>query len=210
MSGGLNVQYGCGLSAPDGWINFDASPTLRVQRLPVIGKVVTRGRASFPNSVRYGDVVKGLPLAAGSCRAVYCSHVLEHLSLVDFRKALRETHRILEPGAVFRGVLPDLGILAKTYVADSSPRAALNFMQDSLMGLKERPRGVRGLAAAAVGNSPHLWMWDYKAMAAELTEAGFVEIRRAAFGDSGDPAFTAVENPNRWDGCLGFTCKKPA
>src|SRR5262245_22988509 len=31
----LYVQYGCGLSAPDDWLNFDASPTLWLQLIPV-------------------------------------------------------------------------------------------------------------------------------------------------------------------------------
>jgi hypothetical protein len=31
-SGSSYVQYGCGLLAPQGWINFDASPRLRIER----------------------------------------------------------------------------------------------------------------------------------------------------------------------------------
>ncbi|HEX6859864.1 MAG TPA: hypothetical protein VF138_06660, partial [Caulobacteraceae bacterium] len=61
----LYVQYGCGLSAPDGWLNFDASPTLRLQRLPLVGRLLTRGRVRFPEAVRYGDITRGLPLADG-------------------------------------------------------------------------------------------------------------------------------------------------
>lgn len=209
MNDGLDVQYGCGVSAPQNWVNFDASPTLRLQRMPLLGKAITRGRSIFPDNVAYGDVVKGLPLRDASCRRVYCSHVLEHLSLIDFRKALRETLRVLKPGGVFRGVLPDLEAFARVYVADGTPAAALTFMQDTLLGMRERPRGLRGLAAMALGNSHHLWMWDYKAMVVELMQAGFVDIRRASFGDSGVRAFEAVENRGRWDGCLGFQCRKP-
>ncbi|MCI5142460.1 MAG: methyltransferase type 11, partial [Candidatus Electrothrix sp. ATG1] len=29
------IHYGCGLSAPESWLNFDASPTLRLQRIPL-------------------------------------------------------------------------------------------------------------------------------------------------------------------------------
>lgn len=209
MNDGINVQYGCGLSAPHNWMNFDASPTLRLQRLPLLGKAITRGRSVFPENVAYGDVVRGLPLGNASCRSAYCSHVLEHLSLADFRKALRETLRVLKPGGVFRGVLPDLEALAKAYLADGTPSAAVTFMQDSMLGVRERPRGLRGLAVAALGNSHHLWMWDYMAIAAELVQAGFIEIRRASFGDSDGPAFEAVEIRSRWDGCLGFECRKP-
>ncbi len=35
----IYVQYGCGLSAPAGWNNYDASPTLRLQKLPVVGDI---------------------------------------------------------------------------------------------------------------------------------------------------------------------------
>src|SRR5580698_4553134 len=103
-----HLQYGCGLSAPPDWMNYDASPSLRLQRLPVIGRAPGLGAVRFPPQVRYGDIVKGIPVGDASCRAVYCSHVLEHLSLRDFRIALRNTHRLLTRGAIFRLVVPDL------------------------------------------------------------------------------------------------------
>jgi hypothetical protein len=31
----IYIQYGCGLSAPKEWTNFDVSPTLRIQKLPI-------------------------------------------------------------------------------------------------------------------------------------------------------------------------------
>ena len=33
------VNFGCGLSTVDGWLNFDASPTAKMQKLPIIGYV---------------------------------------------------------------------------------------------------------------------------------------------------------------------------
>ncbi len=92
------LQYGCGWSAPKGWRNFDASPTLRFERLPLIGRLYTRNSQRFPENVEYGDIVKGLPVAEESFHGVYCSHVLEHLSLADFRTALINTWRILKGG----------------------------------------------------------------------------------------------------------------
>ena len=203
-----NVQYGCGLSAPDGWLNFDASPTLRLQRLPGIGAILTRGRARFPARVRYGDVVRGLPLGDRSCGAVYCSHVLEHLSLADLRIALRETYRILADGGTFRGVLPDMELLARRYVENPREDAAIAFMQDTLLGVRERQRGLAALTSGVLGNSHHLWMWDFKALSVELIAAGFRNIRRAEFGDSVLAQFAAAEEKTRWDNCLGFECRK--
>ena len=204
----LMVQYGCGLSSPSGWKNFDASPTLRIQKLPVIGPMLTRGRPVFPASVRFGDVVAGLPVADGAAKAVYCSHVLEHLSLKDFRTSIAETYRILASGGIFRGVVPDIERLIADYNACLEPDAALRFMRGTLLGQEARPRGIRAFLTGSLGNSEHRWMWDYKAMAAELEAAGFRDIRRAVFGDSANTQFNAVEDRYRWDGCLGFECRK--
>jgi len=57
----MYVQYGCGFCAPKDWTNFDSSPTLRWERLPVIGKLYTKNSQRFPLGVLYGDIVKGLP-----------------------------------------------------------------------------------------------------------------------------------------------------
>jgi predicted SAM-dependent methyltransferase len=209
MADSQYVQYGCGLSAPSGWRNFDASPTLRFERIPLLGELYKRNKARFPKAVEFGDIVKGLPVADNSCRGVYCSHVLEHLSLEDFRKSLRNTLRILAPGGIFRLVLPDLKYCVDKYLQTAGPKAAHAFLQDTHLGHEHRSRGLRGLAVSWLGNSKHLWMWDYDAMEQELREAGFVDIRRAHIGDSADPAFNAIEEPRRWENCLGVECKKP-
>jgi hypothetical protein len=73
-STGIYVQYGCGMSCPDTWVNFDASPRLRLQRLPVLGSMFRWGPVVFPRIVRYGDIVKGLPVLAGSAAGVHASH----------------------------------------------------------------------------------------------------------------------------------------
>lgn len=203
------VQYGCGLSAPEGWRNFDASPTLRLQRLPVVGRRLHGGGLPlFPSNVEYGDIVKGLPVPAGSCRGVYCSHVLEHLALADFRTALRNTRTMLAEGGIFRFVLPDLEHLAREYVASTAPDASIVFMEQSMLGKPSRARGASGLLRTWMGNSAHLWMWDYKSMSAELTRAGFRGVRRAQLGDSADPHFAEVEDPGRWTDQLGVECMR--
>ena len=102
MSKSDYVQYGCGVFAPEGWRNFDASPTLRFERLPLVGRLYTRNQTRFPVNVEHGDIVKGLPVGRGTCRALYCSHVLEHLTLEDARLALRHTREMLREDGCFR------------------------------------------------------------------------------------------------------------
>lgn len=209
QSRGLHVQYGCGHSSPNGWMNFDASPTLRFERLPVIGKLYTKNQSRFPAAVKYGDIVKGINvLSASSCAGIYCSHILEHLSLDDFRLALRNTNKLLQAGGIFRLVLPDLEYFARRYLESSSDEAALEFMRDTSLGYETRARGFVNTIKVWLGNSQHLWMWDYKAIRPELERAGFVDIRRATFGDSSDPAFKMVEDKERWDNCIGIECRK--
>ncbi|WP_255527265.1 MULTISPECIES: class I SAM-dependent methyltransferase [Methylococcus] len=170
--------------------------------------MVKRNPAPFPDNVRYGDIVKGLPLGDEACSGVYCSHVLEHLALDDFRKALINTRRLLKPGGIFRLVLPDLAFYISQYFANTSPDAALEFMRNTGLGELSRARGVKGFVQELLGNSRHRWMWDYPSLEKELGQVGFEHIRRAEFGDSLDPTFNQVERQERWTNCLGIECRR--
>jgi predicted SAM-dependent methyltransferase len=203
---GYRMQYGCGLSAPAGWKNFDASPTLRFERLPFVGRFYTKNENRFPDNVGYGDIVKQIPLPKESCKAIYASHVLEHLSLQDFRTALTNTYDLLMIGGLFRLVVPDLEILAKRYLESDDLTAAITFMEDSNLGRLERRKGLRGLATTWLGNSSHLWMWDLKSMQRELSAKGFKDIRRCSLGD--EPLFVDVEDPSRFVDALAVQCRK--
>ena len=218
-----HVHYGSHTVGPATWLNFDSSPTLRLQRLPLIGSAIQRRLPDhhpiFPETVGYGDIVRGLPIAEKQCRAIYCSHVLEHLSREDCRTALQNTFRYLEPGGLFRFVMPDLRGLAEAYLSDPNPAAAHQFMERTWLGRITRPTSLSQRLVASVGNSAHLWMWDYASMKAELEDIGFVNIRRATYADSAESAFDDVEDSTRWEepgfgtaetiACLGIECTRP-
>ena len=202
----LYVQYGCGTSVPAHWLNFDCSPRLRLEHFPIAGTILRlSGAAIFPRAVRYGDIVKGLPIRENSCKGIYCSHVLEHLALEDCRTALRNTFKYLEAGGLFRLVLPDLGPLIAASYLSSDPKATLNLMTVA-GGRVTRARGVMAILREALGNSRHLWGWDYRTLAFELQAVGFSGIRRAQLGDSSDSRFSEVEDAERWEGALGIEC----
>jgi SAM-dependent methyltransferase len=206
---GQMVQFGCGLCAPSQWQNFDASPTLRLQKLPAIGSLIPSGEfGRFPANVEYGNIVKGLPLTDDSVKLLYCSHVLEHLTLEELRLALHNCYRHLQPGGIFRFVLPDLEFMSHQYVNSADPDAALEFMRVTWMGIENRKRDLRGFLKEWLGGSQHLWMWDYKSLSRELSAVGFQDIRRAQFGDSGIAEFSELEDPQRWQNELGIQCHK--
>ena len=202
------LQYGCGFSNPTGWENYDSSPTLRIQRTPILGKIMKSSlNVVFPNNIKYGDIVNGLNVSKNNYDGIYCSHVLEHLSYYDLKKTLKNTYEYLKPGGIFRMVLPDLEVLCREYVNEvnkKNPISSLRFMNDSLLGVTERKRGLKQTLINMLGNSKHLWMWDYYSLSEELREVGFLDIRRCEFNDSNDKMFLRVEEKDRFINCLSI------
>lgn len=211
---GSYVQFGCGLSAPEGWLNFDASPRLRFERLPLVRRVLG-SRALFPAAVRYGDIVAGLPVADGTVKGLYSSHVLEHLYRSEVETALDNAMRMLAPGGVFRLIVPDLGWRVEDYLRNPTDPDAAERLQHRLHFRPRTPaRGIVEKLRAAFGLSFHQWMYDETLMSKLLSDAGFVDIRRCRLGDNPDPAFAAVESPTRFidEGFdeLALECRKPS
>jgi SAM-dependent methyltransferase len=180
------------------------------KNLPFLRRaLVRRGFPDYPANIEFGDVVSGLPVNEGSAQAMYCSHVLEHLALNEFRRTLSNVFRYLKPGGVFRLVVPDLEYYAKLYLASDRADAAIAFMREAHLGEESKDRGAGDKVRALFGRSQHLTMWDWKAMAAELTQSGFIRIRRAEYNDAEDPRFKDVEDRGRWENCLGVECNRP-
>jgi len=113
----LYVQYGAGNEAVKGWLNFDASPTLRIQKIPILGRLLqSRLNCIFDDEIKYGDIVKGLPIHHNSVDGLFCSHVLEHLTRTDFDVALNNSFNYLKSGGEFRVIVPDLQIFIQEYI----------------------------------------------------------------------------------------------
>ena len=209
----LYVHYGCGLDAPNEWINFDASPTFRIQQIPILGNIVKKKlNVIFPPNVKFGNIVHGLPIASNSCAGVYCSHTLEHLSLQDFRQSLKNTLNILQKDGIFRCVVPDLEYAANLYIQQlnsGDEHASIHFIGNTtLLGINQRPKGFKGLVTSLLGNSHHLWMWDAASLKKELSNAGFTSIRTCTFNDCEDKMFTYVEREGRFVNAVAIECKK--
>jgi hypothetical protein len=199
----MYVQYGCGpFSAPQGWENFDSSLTLRWEKTPVVGNLWTKNPFRYPPNVRIGDIVKGLPVPDGGCQGVYASHVLEHLTLTEFYRALDNTRKILAPGGIFRTIVPDLQWAAREYLSrlDSGDKEANSFfLTETHLGCNTRRTGVGGILYEHLNTSRHMWMWDAQSLRAALLNQGFRNVRSCAFGDCEDSMFAAVEDPARFE-----------
>jgi SAM-dependent methyltransferase len=198
---GVYVQYGCGLCAPTGWLNFDASARLRLERMPLSRTLVGKTFGTiFPENVVPGDIVYGLPVRDGSAAAVYSSHCLEHLPRDDLPGALTNTFRMLRDGGVFRLIVPDLQWRALRYIAalENGSMPADEFLEACHLGRRVRPRTWRDVVLDRYKRSDHLWMYDFPTFKALLEAAGFSRVRRCQFGDANDPMFAQVEDVDRF------------
>ena len=159
-------------------------------------------------NIKYGNIVNGFSKHNGTCDAVYCSHILEHLTYEEFIIAIENTYLLLKKGGVFRLVMPDLRKSCENYLQDAAnPEAAVEFINGIGMGLRKR-RKYSDRIISVFANSRHLWLWDYNAAKKILDKTGFREIRICEYNDSKIKEFEMVENKERFNGALAIEAKK--
>lgn len=211
---GLYVHYGCSGNAPKNWINFDVTPIIKMRKIPFLYFIITtflRRKDYFPKNVLWGNIIKGLPIEENSCKAVYCCHVLEHLTLHDFRKALSNTHKILQKGGIFKLVVPDLEFFAREYINkidNGDTNANYAFMSNTYLGHEKHEKRIREFFKMFYFTSYHFWMWDKLSLTKELENAGFCNIKIVGFGESEDKMFQYVEEANRFENAVSIECIK--
>ncbi|NEO85086.1 MAG: methyltransferase domain-containing protein [Spirulina sp. SIO3F2] len=212
----LCLHIGCGLVVGPSWLNLDASSSLRLVQLPLVGRWLQQRLKlpPWPPEVRYGNIVTGLAIAPNSCELVYASHVLEHLSRQDFDRALKNILSYLKPGGTLRVVVPDLEDLAQKYLADlqnpiTAPQAAETLMTDSFLGHSGSRTTVRQRLKEALANHRHQWMWDRVALPWAFEQAGLDAVQVCSYGDWPDERFAEVEHPDNFQGAIAVQGMKP-
>lgn len=196
------LNIGCGLSRGDSWMNVDTSPSLLLSKIPTVGRPLARQLKApdWPTEVKYGNVLCENLLPEASCRLIFASHVLEHMSMIDARKALNNLHRFLMPGGIFRIIVPDLEACVKRYIercAQNDATAAEMFLEETGIGLKESRATIFARLRAAFANSRHQWMYDRYSLERILKETGFTAITPSEFGNWSDPRFGEIEDPQQ-------------
>ncbi|MBD0387784.1 MAG: methyltransferase domain-containing protein [Nostoc sp. C3-bin3] len=211
----LNV--GCGNTCPESWENIDASIGLRISKIPLLGSFLLSviGKHHWSNSVKYGDIVKGLGEKENKYQLVFACHVLEHLALADFHQAIANIYAYLKPGGILRVIVPDLEQYVRTYLThltDSTlaDKAAHEFMQTSWLGKSTSRSSFFSRLREGFSNSRHQWMWDEPSLKAALLQHGFENIRRCHYGDWSDMRFADVENAGNFVQAIGIEAIKPA
>ena len=209
------LHIGCGLNVLPEWRNIDASPSLRLAKIPILGHWILSvvGGPNWSSLVEYGDIVKGLEIEHKSCEIIFSAHVLEHLSRDDFHSAMKNIYSYLKPEGVFRAIVPDLEQYVADYInqrSDSSLsiKAADEFMSVSLIGHSDSRKSLPLRLREAFSNSRHQWMWDEPSLVDAFNQHGFKNVRRCNYGDWSDTRFGAVEKEENYVNAICIEGKK--
>lgn len=191
----MNINIGCGYHTGKSWVNYDVTPTARIQKIPFIGKFLVKKSERFPDEVIYGDIRKKPLSKLGEANNIYCSHTLEHMCLEDMRLALKNIFMMLRNGGSFRLIVPSLESRINNYNNDKD---ANKFIREIGMGKEFMNKGLVNKLRQIIGSSNHLWMYDHKNMFDELNKFEFSKIRKCKFGDSKIDAYIQVEDKTRF------------
>jgi predicted SAM-dependent methyltransferase len=180
------LHLGCGARIVPGWLNADK---------------FTWGADIFL------DAYRRFPFPDRSFRIVYSEHLIEHLRIDRVEGFLREVHRVLEDGGLFRFSCPDLELFAARYVAGDR-----QFFDDILHHF-ERKRSTKPDPKYWVLRSPggafmsramhfhnHRWMYDFETLRSCLAEVGFGTVIKQPYRQSVDQEAGSMDGDVRaWE-----------
>lgn len=160
----LKLHIGAGQHRLAGWINIDIYPA----QLAI-------------------NVLRGLPFTDGSVRAVFVSHMLEHLYFPrDVRGLLQELRRVLRPGGRLRVVVPDIEQCIEAYTQRDAQFFAGR--RETWPWWPENPTRLEDfLAYAGAGPEPgllfesHKYGYDFETLHKVLAESGFSQVQRSDY-----------------------------
>lgn len=208
----------CGLVTPSGWVNVDASWNAWLAKHSGLRKILSRfgivpkhlAEIPWNPNIMVHDVRKGLPFPNNYFSAIYASHLLEHLYLLEAQYLLRECFRCLQAGGVLRIVVPDLRAIVTEYLGEepfgrtpsglANLRPADRMMKRLSLRKPESPRGNLGywLYTALKDFHSHKWMYDTDSLIGHFQEAGFEHVRACKFLESRIEGIEKVEKPERF------------
>lgn len=204
------LNLACGTRMHWGWTNLDFSPYARLRKRLLLTRVMRAIglisdhrlnllQAVDPEIISW-DLRRGIPFPDQTFDVVYHSHFLEHIPKGAVPGFLSECRRVLKPGATLRVVVPDLQLLATSYVEslkaveNRDPGAELRhqravddlfdqMVRTEITGTAEQrgwgrwlERKIRGDAADA--GELHRWMYDRFSLGDLLESVGFRGVRQ--------------------------------
>lgn len=148
--GKIKLNVGCGTDYKTGWINIDNNSDNNIEKLDL-----------------NWDLRNSLPFNENSVDFIFNEHLIEHLTVEEGQKAIKDFMRVLKPGGVIRIATPDLEVTVDKYVnvpIDKDP-VIKKFNMDFVKTRAERINiGFRWWG--------HMWLYDWEELKRRLIEAG--------------------------------------
>lgn len=202
------LNLACGTKMHWGWNNLDFSLYARLRRRRLVTRFLRK--IGFISDQRYErlqsvdpqiiqwNLRRGVPFADCTFDVLYHAHFLEHLEERAAVGFLQECFRVLKPGGMLRVVVPDLELLASTYLeslrqldhgdpaAETAHQRAIYELFDQMVrtrvtGTTEQKRWVARVEGlfrtnAARAGEVHQWMYDRYSLCQLLERVGFGDV----------------------------------
>jgi predicted SAM-dependent methyltransferase len=133
------------------------------------------------------DATQRWPFDDGSAEAVNSEHVVEHLDRDAAELFFAEAFRVLRPGGVIRTSTPDLRGICAAYLAEDP--AVLDVHREHGYGARNHADMVNNY----VHMHDHRHIYDFETLELLLTQAGFDQVERVAFGESRHPQLSGID-----------------
>ncbi len=168
-SSGTLVNIGCGYRPLSGWVNLDLVP----------------GQADM-----IWDIRDGLPFRDQTIEAIFCEHVIEHLTAADGMLFIKECRRVLQCGGVLRLSTPDARKYLFSYVYEDEFLKQHRFGDGSRLPIDLINQMMRE-------NGHHLWVYDVLSLTRLLREAGFQNVQVMESGSSKSSKMEGIDSKER-------------
>jgi predicted SAM-dependent methyltransferase len=158
----VKLHVGCGTNYFRGWVNIDNNSDNNIKNIDI-----------------NHDMRNPLPFAGESVDFIYNEHFMEHLTVPEGLRVIKDFMRVLKKGGVLRISVPDLEKTVDKYLhveIKDDPvvrRFGLNF-------IKTRAERIN-IAFRGWG---HQWLYDREELERRLKEAGCVNIKKCPFMQS--------------------------
>jgi predicted SAM-dependent methyltransferase len=192
----IKLNLACGEIRPEGWINTDSSLNANIQRVPILGNLVSKlfkTRKYDIGNLKYMNLNKKWAYQDNTVDVVYSSHLFEHLSLDAAKLYLKEAYRTLKPCGVLRIVVPDMYQICKKYIneyeTDSYKSQSTEFVMWAINMHREGQYSNQSLLRKLILEwqgypHQHKFMYDPKSLTTVVESNHFKDILLLEYGQS--------------------------
>jgi predicted SAM-dependent methyltransferase len=170
-NGPVMLNVGCGTDYKKGWINIDNNSDDNIQKLDF-----------------NWDLRNPLPFPENSVDYIFNEHFLEHLTVEEGQKSIRDFMRVLKKGGVMRVAMPDLDEAISLYLDPKWRKRA--FVKRFNMEFVQTNAELLNMSFRWWG---HMWLYNWEELDRRLHEAGCANIKQKKRLKSKHPELSNLE-----------------